>query len=108
MENLKKEAQEVLRDLGETKETPAPKGKKIRFGRFPDWQFPGWQVLFFFGALPDPQIPRALIMGWRTFLLGVVKVRGKIEPQQEVTGEHVRGTILQGQVWLPWDRFGKL
>jgi hypothetical protein len=58
IEDLEKEAEEILEP-------------SFRFGKFPEWKFKGWQVIFFFGTLPDPEVPASLRLGWKTILFGV-------------------------------------
>lgn len=41
----------------------------LRFGRFPDWKHEGWQMIGYFGELPDPRYPAELMLGWRTVLI---------------------------------------
>lgn len=82
--------------------------QSFRFGRFPDWQFKGWQFIFHFGSLADRDMPHILLLGWKTVLLGVFKVKELPPEGQEIKGENIKGTILQGQIWFPFDRFGKL
>lgn len=58
--------------VAETETAPAP---SFRFGRFPDWKFAGWQFIFYFGSLADKDMPHILLLGWKTVLLGIFKVK---------------------------------
>lgn len=79
----------------------------LRFGRFPIWEHKGWQVIFYFGN-PPGAMPGEL-MGWRTLLFGVLKVKQLPEDKNaEITSENIHGFLVQGQIWLPFDRFGKI
>lgn len=80
----------------------------IRFGRLPEWKHKGWQVVFFFGTFPNPEIPADLLRGWKTILFGIFKVKELPTEGEEIKSENIKGSILQIQVWLPFDRFGKL
>lgn len=97
-------AQEVkIEELEEQLKEP-----KIRFGKLPEWKFKGWQVVFFFWVVPDPELPVGLRLGWKTILFGIFKVKELPPEGQEIKSENIRGFILQGQAWFPFDRFGKL
>lgn len=82
--------------------------KKIRFGKLPDWKFKGWQFTFFFGKIADPNVPLLLQNGWRTAIVGIFKMKELPKEDWEIKSENIQGVILQGQVWLPFDNFGKL
>lgn len=82
--------------------------QRFRFGRFPDWQFKGWQFIFHFGSLADRDMPHILLLGWKTIFFGAFKVKELPPEGQEIRGENIKGTIVQGQIWFPFDRFGKL
>lgn len=79
-----------------------------KFSKFPDWKHEGWQVTLFFGSLPDPHAPMMIILGWKTLIFGVFKKNATLEEGKEITSDKIKGFILQGQIWLPFDRFGKL
>lgn len=82
--------------------------KSFRFGRLPDWKFLGWQFTFFFGKHADPEVPLSLQRGWKSLIIGVFKLKYLPEEGAEITSENVSGGIVQLQVWLPFDNFGKL
>lgn len=103
-------AQEVSLDDLETEnensiDTPE---KSFRFGKLPDWTFFGWQFTFFFGKHADPEVPLSLQRGWNSLIIGVFKLKYLPEEGAAITSENVSGGIVQLQVWLPFDNFGKL
>ena len=82
--------------------------KSFRFGKLPDWTFFGWQFTFFFGKHADPEVPLSLQRGWKSLIIGVFKLKYLPEEGAAITSENVSGGIVQLQVWLPFDNFGKL
>lgn len=82
--------------------------KTFRVGRFPEWKHEGWQLIGYFGELPDPRYPVELMLGWRTILIGFFKVKALPEDGEEIHGQHIKWSLVQGQIWLPFGRFGKM
>ena len=78
---------------------------KTRFARLPDFKHDGLQATFFFGAYPDPEVPLALQMGWKTCTIGLFKVK---DTKKEIDKTNIKGFVFQFRIWLPLDGFGIL
>ena len=58
-----------------------------------------------FGAYPDPEVPLALQMGWKTCIIGFFKVK---DTKKEIDKTNIKGFVFQFRIWLPLDGFGIL
>ncbi len=78
---------------------------KTRLARLPDFKHDGLQTTFFFGSYPDPEVPLALQMGWKTCIIGIFSVK---DIKKEIDKTNIKGFVFQFRIWLPFDGFGIL
>lgn len=65
-------------------------------------------MIAFFGELPSPEVHPMLQLGWKTLLIGVLKVKELPADGAEIKSENIHGFLVQGQFWLPFSRIGKI
>lgn len=105
VKTIKATAQDMICDARYAIKCTWAKTKQTRLARLPDFKHDGLQATFFFGAYPDPEVPLALQMGWKTCIIGFFKVK---DTKKEIDKTNIKGFVFQFRIWLPLDGFGIL